>query len=200
MFTGIITDVGHVRAVETRGDTRFEIATAFDTSSIDIGASIACSGVCLTVVDKGDSWFAVDVSAESLSRTILSTWTVGAPVNLERSLKVGDELGGHIVTGHVDGVAEIVDIRPEGDSRRFKFRISKEFARFVAQKGSVALNGVSLTVNEVDDQADGATLFGVNIIPHTQEKTTFHTARPGERVNFEIDVLARYVARMAVED
>lgn len=200
MFTGIITDVGHVRAVETRGDTRFEIATAFDTSSIDIGASIACSGVCLTVVDKGDDWFAADVSAETLSHTILSAWTVGAPVNLERSLRVGDELGGHIVTGHVDGVAEIIDIRPEGDSQRFRFRIGKEFARFVAQKGSVALNGVSLTVNEVDDQTDGSALFGVNIIPHTQEMTTFHAARSGERVNFEIDVLARYVARMAKED
>ncbi len=191
MFTGIITDVGRVREVEKRGDTRFVIATAFDTGSIDIGASIACSGACLTVVERGEDWFAVDVSAETLAHTTLGDWQSGSAVNLERSLRVGDELGGHIVTGHVDATAEIVSIEPEGDSLRYVFRAPAEFKRYVASKGSVALDGVSLTVNEVEDDC-----FGINIIPHTQSQTTFGEAQPGSRVNMEIDVLARYVARL----
>lgn len=197
MFTGIITDVGAVRAIDNkRGDTRLVIATHYDTASIEIGASIACSGACLTVVDIGEDWFAVDVSAETLSRTCLGDWRPGAPVNLERALKVGDELGGHIVTGHVDGLGEVVAIVPDGDSRRFTFAIPKALAPYLAAKGSVAINGVSLTVNEVEDKADGSAAFGVNIIPHTQEHTTFGSAKVGERVNIEIDILARYVARL----
>ena len=196
MFTGIITAVGKVRAIEHRGDSRFVIASSYPSDDIDIGASIACSGVCLTVVDKGrdddEDWFAVDVSAETLSLTSLADWAVGGAVNLERSLKVGDELGGHIVSGHVDGVAIISSIESEGDSLRFTFEAPEGFARYVAQKGSVALNGVSLTVNEVDGGQ-----FGINIIPHTQTVTTFGEAKAGDRVNFEIDVLARYVARLA---
>ena len=191
MFTGIVTDVGHVRAAERGGDMRFEIATRYDTSTIDIGASIACSGPCLTVVDKGPDWFAVNASAETLACTTLGQWRVDTPVNLERSLRVGDELGGHIVSGHVDGVAEIVERRPEGDSARLVFVVPDELASFIAPKGAVSLDGVSLTVNEVD----GAR-FGVNIIPHTQAVTTFANAAPGERVNVEVDVLARYVARL----
>jgi riboflavin synthase len=191
MFTGIITDVGHVRAAERAGDMRFEITTRYDTATVDIGASIACSGPCLTVVDKGPDWFAVNASAETLACTTLGDWRVETPVNLERSLRVGDELGGHIVTGHVDGVAEIVERRAEGDSFRFVFAVPDVLARFIASKGAVALDGVSLTVNEVE-----GTRFGVNIIPHTQEMTTFATASPGDRVNVEVDVLARYVARL----
>lgn len=200
MFTGIITDVGKVRGIERRGDTRFEIETTFDTSTIDIGASIACSGVCLTAVDRGDDWFAVDVSAETLSKTTLGDWGEGTPVNLERSLRVGDEMGGHIVSGHVDGVGKIVDIHSEGDSRRFSFEVSDKIGRYIASKGSVALNGVSLTVNEVEDPASDTTVFGVNIIPHTQIATSFRDVVAGDRVNVEIDVLARYVARMAEKD
>ena len=196
MFTGIITDVGTVRAIDKRGDTRMVIATHYDTASIEIGASIACSGACLTVVDVGEDWFAVDVSAETLSRTSLGGWRPGSPVNLERALKVGDELGGHIVTGHVDGLGDVVSIISEGDSRRFTFAIPKALAPYLAAKGSVAINGVSLTVNEVEDNADGAATFGINIIPHTQEHTTFGSAKVGERVNIEIDILARYVARL----
>lgn len=191
MFTGIITDIGNVRSIERRGDTRLTIATGFATASIDIGASIACSGACLTVVDKGPDWFAVDVSAETLAHTTLGDWRAGTPVNLERALKVGDELGGHIVSGHVDGIARIVSRTPEGDSLRFLFEAPTALARFVAPKGSVALDGASLTVNEVD----GAR-FGVNIIPHTQQMTTFGAAQTGAAVNLEIDVLARYVARL----
>jgi riboflavin synthase len=191
MFTGIITDVGRVRQVEKRGDTRFVITTAFDTAGIEIGASIACSGACLTVVERGEDWFAVDVSAETLTHTTLGDWQTGSAVNLERSLRVGDELGGHIVTGHVDATAEIVSLEPEGDSLRYVFRAPAEFKRYVASKGSVALDGVSLTVNEVEDDC-----FGINIIPHTQQQTTFGEAQPGVRVNLEIDVLARYVARL----
>lgn len=198
MFTGIITDIGKVRAVEQRGDTRFVVGSSYAAGDIDIGASIACSGVCLTVVDKGHDddgdWFAVDASAETLSLTSLGAWAEGSRVNLERSLKVGDELGGHIVSGHVDGVALISALEPEGDSLRFKFEAPPELARFVATKGSVALDGVSLTVNEVE----GAR-FGVNIIPHTQSVTTFGTAAVGDRVNFEVDILARYVARLGFD-
>lgn len=192
MFTGIVTDLGEVRALEHRGDLRARIGTGYDMSTVDMGASIACDGVCLTVVAMGSDWFDVDISAESVSKTNVGSWAVGARLNLERALKVGDELGGHIVSGHVDGVAEIIAVEDEGDSTRFTFRAPGEFGRFVAPKGSVALNGTSLTVNEVN----GAE-FGVNIIPHTKEVTTWGGAKVGDLVNFEIDTLARYVARLA---
>lgn len=191
MFTGIITDIGRIAALERRGDLRARIGTAYDTGGIDMGASIACDGVCLTVVGLGADWFDVDISAESLSKTNLGTWAEGRAVNLERALKVGDELGGHIVSGHVDGVAEIVGMAEEGDSTRFTFRAPENLARFIAPKGSVALNGTSLTVNEVDGRD-----FGINIIPHTKEVTTWGRAAVGDPVNLEIDTLARYVARL----
>jgi len=191
MFTGIITDLGHVRAIEKRGDTRIEIETGYDPATIDIGASIACSGPCLTVVGKGPNWFAVEASAETLACTTLGGWQVGHPVNLERAIKVGDELGGHIVSGHVDGVARVASITPEGDSMRFEFEAPGEFKNYVASKGSVALDGVSLTVNGVD----GAR-FGVNIISHTRKVTTFGALKAGDRVNMEVDMIARYVARL----
>lgn len=191
MFTGIITDIGSVVVRETRGDTHFRIRTGYDTASIDIGASIACAGVCLTVVQKGADWFAVDVSAESLSRTTLGAWQAGTTINLERSLKVGDELGGHIVSGHVDGVGEVVSTRTEGDSLRIDFRAPTVLAGFIAEKGSITVDGASLTVNGVDGP-----IFGVNLIPHTQQVTTLGRLKPGDRVNLEIDVLARYVARL----
>jgi riboflavin synthase len=194
MFTGIVTDVGTVRAIERRGDTRIEIETAFDTHDIDIGASIACSGPCLTVVEKGKGWFAVEASAETLARTTLGAWKVGARVNLERALRVGDELGGHIVSGHVDGVATVLDTRPEGDSVRFDFEAPEALKRYIAPKGSIALDGVSLTVNAVDD-----TRFGVNVIHHTRTETTFGDRGAGDRVNLEIDMLARYVGRLIGE-
>ncbi|MAU51306.1 MAG: riboflavin synthase [Roseovarius sp.] len=192
MFTGIITDIGRVVSVERRGDMRARIGTGYDTARIDIGASIACDGVCLTVVTLGPDWFAVDVSAETLSKTTLGGWTEGRRVNLERALRVGDELGGHIVSGHVDGVAEVIGRREEGGSTRLTFRAPGALARFIAPKGSVALNGTSLTVNEVS----GETL-GVNLIPHTQSATTWGEVAEGDRVNLEIDTLARYVARLA---
>ena len=192
MFTGIITDVGRIQQVEQRGDLRARIATKYDTSRIDIGASIACDGVCLTVVALGADWFDVDISAETVSKTNLSGWGEGRRVNLERALKVGDELGGHIVSGHVDGVAEVVAVRAEGDSTRVTFRAPEALAKFVAPKGSVALNGTSLTVNEVDGRE-----FGVNFIPHTKESTTWGDVAEGDKVNLEIDTLARYVARLA---
>ena len=195
MFTGIITDVGRVRQVKPGGDTAFTIATAYDTRDVVIGASIACAGVCLTVTAKGAGWFAVQASAETLSRSTLGGWREGTLVNLERALRVGDELGGHILAGHVDAVAEIVSRRPEGDSLRYVFEIPPPFDKAIAPKGSVALDGVSLTVNEVEGRR-----FGVNIIPHTQAHTTFGAARPGDRVNLEIDVLARYVARLLGKD
>ncbi len=191
MFTGIVTDIGTVVARETRGDTHFRIRTLYETASIDIGASIACAGVCLTVVQKGADWFAVDVSAESLSRTTLGNWKDGAAINLERSLKVGDELGGHIVSGHVDGVGDVVATRSEGDSLRIDFRAPANLAGFIAEKGSITIDGASLTVNGVD----GA-VFGVNLIPHTQQVTTLGKLKAGDKVNLEIDVLARYVARL----
>lgn len=192
MFTGIITDIGTVRRVERRGDTRFVIATHYPLAEIAIGASIACSGCCLTVVEKGADDFAFDVSAETLSKTTLGQWRDGTRINLERPLRMGDELGGHVVSGHVDGVGRIVSIIPEGDSLRFRFEVPGELARFIAPKGSVALDGTSLTVNEVE-----GTRFGINIIPHTQAVTTWGQAKPGDAVNVEIDMLARYVARLA---
>jgi riboflavin synthase len=195
MFTGIITDVGRVRAVVPGGDRRFVLATAYDTRDIAIGASIACSGVCLTATEKGEGWFAVQASAETLSRTTLGDWREGSAVNLERALRLGDELGGHIVSGHVDAVATVLERRAEGDSLRFVFEVPAPYEQAVAPKGSIALDGVSLTVNEVEGRR-----FGVNIIPHTQAKTTFGALKPGVRVNFEIDLLARYVARLLGKD
>jgi riboflavin synthase len=195
MFTGIITDVGTVELVSRRGDTTFKIRTRHDPAQIPIGTSIACSGACLTVIAKGgvagDGWFTVEVSAETMSKTTLGTWEPGARVNLEKSLRVGDEIGGHIVSGHVDGVGEIVSITPEGDSLRFRIKAPKALARFIAPKGSIAVDGTSLTVNEVD----GA-VFGVNIIPHTAKETTWGAMREGQGVNIEIDMLARYLARL----
>ncbi|MBL4801456.1 MAG: riboflavin synthase [Emcibacter sp.] len=196
MFTGIITDVGKVKNITSNGDTRIILNTAFETASIDIGASIACSGVCLTVVDKGSDWFAIDASAETLSCTNLGDWVEGTRINLERAMKVGDELGGHIVTGHVDGIGEVKSIIPEGDSMRMLFTIPPAITKYIAEKGSVTINGVSLTVNEVIDHDQKPSVFGINVIPHTQEKTTFSNVKAGDRVNLEIDILARYVARM----
>jgi riboflavin synthase len=191
MFTGIITDVGAIRSLTQLGDLRIEIATGYDLSSVTIGASIACSGVCLTVVQKTADSFAVDVSAESVAFTNIGNWNLDAPINLERALKVGDELGGHIVSGHVDGVAEIVTMQNEGDSTRVILRAPEKLAKFIAPKGSVALNGTSLTVNEVNGVD-----FGINFIPHTKAVTTWGEAKVGDRVNLEIDTLARYVARL----
>ncbi len=191
MFTGIITDVGRVVALHPAGDLRARLATGYDTARIDIGASIACDGVCLTVVALGEGWFEVQVSAETLSKTTLGAWQLGRRVNLERALRVGDELGGHIVSGHVDGVADVVSVTPEGESLRVVFEAPRHLAGFIAPKGSVALDGTSLTVNEVE----GAR-FGVNLIPHTQGATTWGEVRAGGRVNLEIDTLARYVARL----
>src|SRR5438445_6998594 len=196
MFTGIVTDVGTVRSAEQRGDLRLAIATGYDVATIDLGASIACSGVCLTVVDKGDDWFAVDVSAETVSKTAGDHWREGAKLNLERALRLGDELGGHIVTGHVDTVAEIVGTCPEGDSTRIGIRVPRALAPMIAPKGSVTLDGVSLTVNEVRDVEDGSTDFAVNIIPHTAQQTTLGAVKAGEQLNVEVDVLARYIDRM----
>jgi riboflavin synthase len=191
LFTGIITDIGTVREIRPGGDPTFVIETNLDLGDLALGASIACSGVCLTAIDHGVNWFAVQASAETLSRSNLKEWRVGSRINLERALKAGDELGGHIVSGHVDALAEIVERRKEGDSERFAFRVPDEFARAVASKGSVTLNGVSLTVNEVQGNR-----FGVNLIPHTLAHTTFGTAKVGDSVNFEVDILARYVARL----
>ena len=192
MFTGIVTDVGRVLSVERRGAMRARLGTAYDTASIDVGASIACDGVCLTAVALGPGWFEVDASAETLDRTTLGEWAEGRRVNLERALRVGDELGGHIVSGHVDGTARIVGLRPDGDSLRLTLEAPGGLARFLAPKGSVALDGISLTVNEVE----GAR-FGVNLIPHTQSATTWGEVREGRRVNLEVDTVARYVARLA---
>jgi riboflavin synthase len=193
MFTGIITDIGQVRQLEQRGDLRARIGTGYDTSGIDIGASIACDGVCLTVVELGDDWFDVEISAETVSKTNIGggSWQVDKRLNLERALRVGDELGGHIVSGHVDGVAEVVEMHDEGDSTRITLRAPETLARFIAPKGSVALNGTSLTVNEVSG-CD----FGINVIPHTQAVTTWGLLKTGDLVNLEIDTLARYVARL----
>ncbi len=196
MFTGIITDIGQVLAVERQGDLRARIGTAYDVTGIDIGASIACDGVCLTVVDLGtgpQNWFDVQISAETVGATNIghNGWSVGRRTNLERALRVGDELGGHIVSGHVDGIVEVLQTRDEGDSTRFTFRAPDGLAKFIAPKGSVTLNGTSLTVNEVA----GAT-FGVNIIPHTKQVTTWGTVTAGDHANLEVDTMARYVARL----
>ena len=196
MFTGIITDVGTVRSAEQRGDLRLIIGTAYDLATVDLGASIACSGACLTVVDKGDDWFAVDVSGETISKTAADHWREGAKLNLERALRLGDELGGHIVTGHVDAVAEVVGTCAEGDSTRIGVRVPKDLAPMIAPKGSVTLDGVSLTVNQVREAEDGSTHFAVNIIPHTAHHTTLGELRSGQQLNVEIDVLARYLDRM----
>ncbi len=195
MFTGIVTDIGTIEAVEQRGDLRVRIATGYDTDTIDMGASIACSGVCLTVVDKGPGWFAVDVSHETASRTAQGQWNPGLRFNLERALKVGDELGGHIVTGHVDGIGKIVSVTSEGGSQRVLISVPEPLAPHLAPKGSITIDGVSLTVNEVEDRKDG-TVFGVNIIPHTATVTTFSDLAAGRAVNLEIDVLSRYLVRM----
>ncbi len=194
MFTGIVTDVGRVRAVETNGDTRFEIDTAYPATRIAIGASIACSGPCLTVVKTGEGWFAVTASAETLRRTTLGEWRVGTPINLERSLRLGDELGGHLVSGHADGVGRVVSVTPEGDSLRMVMEAPAELSGFLVVKGAVAVDGVSLTINEVDGSR-----FGINIIPHTLSATTFSRLEAGARVNIEVDMLARYLARLMEE-
>jgi riboflavin synthase len=194
MFTGLVSDLGTVRALVPAGtatDLRIEIATAWNTAAIEIGASVACSGCCLTVVEKGEGWMAFNASGETLSKTTLGRWRAGTRVNLERSLKVGDELGGHLVSGHVDGVGVAASATPEGGSVRWRFRPPPALLPFIAAKGSVAVDGVSLTVNDVD--ADG---FGVNIIPHTAAVTGFGSLRPGDPVNLEVDMLARYVARI----
>jgi riboflavin synthase len=200
MFTGIITALGTIRETRQAGDLRAVIACPFDPAEIAMGASIACSGTCLTVVDKGgvagDAWFAVDISGESVSCTVPGRWTQGTQLNLEPALKLGDELGGHIVTGHVDGVGEVLAVTPDGDSRRIDIAIAHDLAPYLAPKGSITIDGVSLTVNEVTDQPDGTCHFSVNIIPHTGEVTTIGNLRQGDQVNLEIDVLARYLRRM----
>jgi len=196
MFTGIVTDVGTVVKAEQRADLRLAIRCGYDMNTVDLGASICCSGVCLTVVDKGEDWFAVDVSAETLSRTAHELWTEGARLNLERSLRVGDELGGHFVTGHVDCVGEVVEVYPEGGSTRLEIAIPREFAPMVAPKGSIALEGVSLTVNEVRDAENDRTHFFVNIIPHTAQCTSFGEIALEQQLNVEVDLLARYLDRM----
>ena len=199
MFTGIVSDIGTIEAVENRGDTRLRIATAYDPDTIDLGASIACSGVCLTVVDKGvdegRAWFDMQVSGETIRRTARDQWTQGRRLNLERAMKLGDELGGHIVTGHVDGIAEVLTITPEGESHRIGFAVPASLAPFIAPKGSITIDGVSLTVNTVEDRGD-VTHFSINLIPHTQAVTTLGALAPGQAVNIEIDVLARYLQRM----
>ena len=200
MFTGIVTALGEIRETRKTGDLHAVIACPFDPAEIAIGASIACSGTCLTVVDKGgsagDAWFAVDISAETVARTVPGRWEPGAKLNLEPALRLGDELGGHIVTGHVDGVAEVAGVCPEGDSRRIGFSVPGELAPYLAPKGSITVDGVSLTVNDVADQPDGTCRFSVNIIPHTADVTTLGALEQGSKVNIEIDVLARYLKRM----
>lgn len=196
MFTGIITDIGTVTSVEQRGDLRMVISCTYDMNSVAIGASIACSGVCLTVVDKGEGWFAIDASAETVSRTASGLWQSGARLNLERALKVGDELGGHIVTGHVDGVGHIIASDPVGDSWKVVVSAPAALAPYIAAKGSITVDGISLTVNEITDQSDQTAQFTLNIIPHTAEMTTLDSLFVGREVNLEIDVLARYLKRM----
>ena len=196
MFTGIVTDVGTVTRAEDQGDLRLTVRCGYDLASVDLGASIACSGCCLTVVDKGPDWFAIDLSHESVSRTASGLWREGARLNLERALKVGDELGGHIVTGHVDGLGTVTAVTAVGDSTRLAISAGPEIAPFVAAKGSLALDGVSLTVNEVASTAGGGVDFAVNIIPHTAHHTSFDTIEAGRQLHIEIDILARYLGRM----
>ncbi|MEO1918645.1 MAG: riboflavin synthase [Paracoccaceae bacterium] len=191
MFTGIVTDIGTIQSTEHRGDLRARISCSYDMNGVDLGASIACDGVCLTVIAKGDDWYDVDISAETVSKTNLDTWTTGERVNLERALRLGDELGGHIVSGHVDGLAIIIKMQDDGDSTRVTLTAPDNLAKFIAQKGSVTLNGASLTVNDVNS-AD----FDINFIPHTKTHTTWGEAQVGDRVNLEIDTMARYVARL----
>ena len=196
MFTGIITDIGTIRSADQRGDLRLVIETAYDTATVAIGASIACSGACMTVVDKSAGWFAIDMSGESVSRTAPGMWTAGGQLNLERAMKIGDELGGHIVTGHVDGIGHVVSFEPVGDSWRVVIAAPDAVAPYVAAKGSITVDGVSLTVNDVTDQPDGTAHFTLNIIPHTAAMTTLGGLKAGTPVNLEIDILARYLARM----
>ncbi|MCU0949251.1 MAG: riboflavin synthase [Porphyrobacter sp.] len=200
MFTGIVTAIGTIAAAEQRGDLRLRITAPLDPARIDIGASIACSGVCLTVVERGgtagDAWFDVDLSAESVSRTVPGMWNAGAVLNLEPSLRLGDELGGHIVTGHVDSVGEVVKVSQSGGSWQIAIRARADMSPFIAEKGSITVNGVSLTVNDVRDRPDGTCDFMLNIIPHTAAVTTLGTLEEGAKVNLEIDVLARYLKRM----
>jgi len=191
MFTGIVTDVGTVRSAEQRGDLRLVIETGYDMDTVDLGASISCSGVCLTVVDKGDDWFAVDVSGETASKTARDHWREGARLNLERALRLGDELGGHIVTGHVDAVSEVTGLAADGDSTRMELSLAKNLAPMIAPKGSISLDGVSLTINDVTGDH-----FSVNVIPHTGQNTTLGNLKLGQQLNVEIDVLARYIHRM----
>jgi riboflavin synthase len=195
MFTGIITDIGTIRSHQQRGDLRLVIASAYAMDGVAIGASIACSGACLTVVEKGTDWFAVDLSAETVARTA-ALWAQGGRLNLERALKVGDELGGHIVTGHVDGIGTLVSATPEGDSIRLVIAAPADLAAALAEKGSITVDGISLTVNTIEDQADGSVHFGLNIIPHTSAATTLDSLPAGRTFNLEIDVLARYLDRM----
>jgi len=200
MFTGIVTAIGTISSIEDRGDLRVQIACPYDPAAMAIGASIACSGVCLTVVERGgeagDAWFAVDVSTETRSRTASDMWREGARLNLEQSLRVGDELGGHIVSGHVDAVGRIVALGPEGGSTRVTIEAPRALAPFIAPKGSIAVDGVSLTVNEVQDQPDGAVRFGLNLIPHTAQVTTLGGLHEAGEVNLEIDTVARYLQRL----
>ena len=196
MFTGIVTDVGTVRSAEQRGDLRLVIETGYDMATVDLGASIACSGACLTVVDKGEDWFAVDVSAETVSKTADDRWREGSRLNLERSLRLGDEMGGHIVTGHVDAVGTVVGTCPEGDSLRVGISVPRALAPMIAAKGSITLDGASMTVNDVREAEDGTTHFSVNLIPHTAQHTTLGELQAGRQLNVEVDVLARYLDRM----
>lgn len=196
MFTGIVTDIGTIRSAEQHGDLRLVIGCATPMEEVGLGASIACAGTCLTVVAKGPDWFAVELSAETVARTAPGRWIKGARINLERALKVGDELGGHIVTGHIDGVGTVLSLRPEGDSRRIDIRAPGDLAAALAPKGSVTIDGVSLTVNEVADQPDGSVHFSINLIAHTWNVTTLGDLAEGQAVNLEIDILARYLQRM----
>ena len=197
MFTGIVTEVGTVRDAHDEGDLRLTVGTGYDLSNVDLGASIACSGVCLTVVGKGDDWFSVDVSNATRDKTVPEHWQAGARLNLERALKLGDELGGHFVTGHVDGVAEVMALRPEGASTEVEFAAERRLGKFIACKGSITIDGVSLTVNEIEDSwEDGTSHFTVNLIPHTADHTTLGSLQVGQCVNLEIDVLARYLQRL----
>lgn len=200
MFTGIVTAIGTIVSVEETGDLHIRIACPYEPEGMAIGASIACSGVCLTVVErggeKGDAWFAVDVSGETVSRTAQEQWTEGRKLNLEQALKLGDELGGHLVTGHIDAVGRVAKMQDEGGSIRIDILAPRSIAPYVAEKGSITVDGVSLTVNSVGDQPDGDVVFGLNIIPHTGEVTTLGTLQEGDAVNLEIDVLARYLKRM----